>query len=209
MTRYIELLGGVLAVILGPTVLVLIVIGLNQILANLNLSKDIITTQFHVSEKKVEQEKTFKPKPQPKKIKKAPRQDLHPNLDSIIAGSDFGLEIFAWLDQNTLGGELIADMKDAAMTADTVDQAPMILQTAPLDYPKYAQVKGIKGFVTLNLLVTPGGRVEKTHILASDPEGIFDAAATSSVKKWKFEPGMNKGQKVAVWVEQTIQFALN
>ena len=117
--------------------------------------------------------------------------------------------MFEWLDQDALGGDLLGDMKDAAMTADTVEQAPVIIKTAPLDYPKLARKQGIKGYVTMNLLVAPNGQVEKTHIVASVPKGVFDTVATTSVKQWKFQPGVNKGQTVAVWVEQTIKFALN
>ncbi len=207
MKSHIRKIIATTACIAGPLFVLISIVSLNHVFVDLGVNTGKSTTQFQVTQQKPKQQKKLKPKPRPKKNNK--NKELQPNLDAIIAGSSFGLEMFAWLDKDALGGNLMADMRDAAMTADTVEQAPIIVHTAPLNYPQIAQKQGIKGYVTLNLLVAPNGNVEKTHIVASEPKGIFDAVATSSVKKWKFQPGMNKGHKVAVWVEQTIQFALN
>ncbi|NRA64906.1 MAG: energy transducer TonB [Pseudobacteriovorax sp.] len=193
--------------LIGPLAILLSVVGLNKLLVENEDDKEVKVTNFAVQKTQKKQKFEKKVKPKPKKSK--PKQDFRPNLDSVLAGSSFGLESFEWLDQDALGGDILDQMKDAAMTAETVEQAPVVMKTAPLDYPKIARKQGIKGYVTLNLLVAPNGSVEKTQIISSVPSGIFDRVATDSVKLWKFQPGQNKGQKVAVWVEQTIKFALN
>ncbi|WP_159455514.1 energy transducer TonB [Pseudobacteriovorax antillogorgiicola] len=194
--------------VLGPLFVVFAILSLNRLLVELDLAPKTESTHFAVNKtpKKTSQNEV-KPKPKPKPRKRP--DNINPNLDSILAGSSFGLESYEWLDGDALGGDLLDDIKNAAMTADTVEQPPVVTKTASLEYPEFARKKGIKGYVTINLLVTAAGQVEKTQVIESVPDGIFDQVALAAVKQWNFQPGMNKGRRVAVWVEQTIKFSLN
>ena len=195
------------SLVMAPLLIFSMVVGLNSFLIEDNSADQRAVSQFATTPRKPKPQiqKLVKPKPE----KPKPRQNLKPDLSSMLAGSSFGIKSFEWLGRDSLGGDILDEMKDAAMTADTVEKIPVVLGTAPLDYPSQARKQGIKGYVTLNLLVAPNGSVEKTQIINSQPEGVFDSVAVNSVRQWRFTPGMNKGQRVAVWVEQTIKFALN
>jgi len=146
------------------------------------------------------------PKPKPKKPKRAPRAPM-PNLGSNLAGVDLGIPEFAMGDLMGSGESLLGDVsKDMTMTESTVDSVPRAAQRAPLEYPKQAKRKGITGYVLFNLLIGKDGNVIRTNILESQPKGVFDDAATTSIRMWKFEPATYKNKPVKVWAKQKISF---
>ena len=108
-----------------------------------------------------------------------------------------------------IGDDLLGDMSDVVMTGDTVDDPPRPTQQTPVEYPRDAKSKGITGYVTLNLLISTQGNVERVKLLESYPQGVFDEAATSTVGSWKFNPAMYQGKPVKVWAKQKIRFDLN
>ena len=169
-----KILGYIL--LLGAPVFVLsIVVGLNTLLIDDEDDKTKEVSQFATLPQKPKPKIKKLVKPKPKKAQ--PKQNLKPDLSSMLAGSSFGIKSFEWLGEDSLGGDILDQMKDAAMTADTVEKLPVVAKTAPLDYPQQARRQGIKGYVTLNLLVAPNGSVEKTQIIDSEPQGVFDSVA--------------------------------
>jgi TonB family protein len=53
------------------------------------------------------------------------------------------------------------------------------------EYPRAAG--GVRGHVDVEFTVTPAGTVENAHVVASEPRGVFDAAALASVRRWRFQ----------------------
>jgi protein TonB len=95
----------------------------------------------------------------------------------------------------SLGGDAdLADLR-AAMTAAEQKAAaaaaapklpPLKLTRAPR--PKYpAAAKGVEGWVRVEFYVTPEGRTERIRVLASEPAGVFDAAAVEAMENARFE----------------------
>lgn len=72
---------------------------------------------------------------------------------------------------------------------DAPSLRPMI-QVQP-EYPDAAVEQGIQGYVELDATVGERGTVEGATIVASVPEGVFDAAARAAVMRWRYpaEPG--------------------
>ncbi len=149
-----------------------------------------------------------KPKPQPKKQASAPKAPM-PVIGSAIAGLDLGLPDFSLDGMGQIGDGLLGDMSNVVMTEDSVDDPPKPSERTPVEYPAQARSKGITGYVTLNLLISTQGSVEQVKLLESYPEGVFDDAATGTVKNWKFDPAMYQGKPVKVWAKQKIRFDLN
>lgn len=173
----------------------------------LNFKKTIVksgqskkTTRFEVLEKKTVAES----KPQPSENKKP--QDLAPNIDSVLEGFSFGIPALE-LDIGSHEA-LMNGANDGVMSAQAVDVLPKVMSKPNLNYPASAAEKGIQGLVEVSLLVSELGQVEKVSINRSEPEGIFEAATQASVKQWRFSPAEYKGKKVAVWLNQTINFSL-
>jgi periplasmic protein TonB len=164
-------------------------------------------TKMQIAQKVKQQSQVApKPKPKPKKPKRVPQAPM-PNLSSNLAGVDLGIPEFAMGDLMGSGESLLGDIsKDMTMTESTVDSVPKATQRAPLQYPKQAKRKGITGYVLFNLLIGKDGHVIRSKILESQPEGVFDDAATASVQMWKFEPATYKNEPVKVWAKQKISF---
>ena len=146
------------------------------------------------------------PKPKPKKTQRTPQAPL-PNLNTALSGVDMGIPDFALGGIMGSGSELLGDVsKDLTMTESSVDSLPRAQERAPLEYPKEAKRKGIQGYVLFNLLIGKDGHVQRSKILESVPEGVFDDAASASVSQWRFEPATYQGEAVKVWAKQKITF---
>lgn len=94
---------------------------------------------------------------------------------------------------------------------EEVDRPPMVkAQIAPV-YPYAAKRQGVEGYVTVRFVVDENGTVRpgSVQIVEEDPRQIFSKAAEKSVMQWRFEPGVQGGEAVAVWVRTTIRFELN
>ena len=148
-----------------------------------------------------------KPKPKPKSAQ--PKAPL-PNLSSMMGGiamdiPEFNLGNIAG-DANDLLGEVA---RNAAMSEGTADTKPRVLSRSPMQYPESAMQQNIKGYVVLNLLIDIDGSVETAKVLQSSPAGVFDAAALSGIRSWRFSPGKYQGKPVKVWAKQKVRFDFN
>ena len=79
----------------------------------------------------------------------------------------------------------------------------------PPQYPRRAAERGIEGCVLLEYTVTPLGTVSDPIIVQSNPQKIFDRAATRAALRYKYKPLIRDGVAVAVeGVRQRITFIL-
>lgn len=60
-------------------------------------------------------------------------------------------------------------------------------RTAP-QYPATAERAGIEGSVTVEFALTPDGHTRDIRVVESSPPEVFDEAAISAVRSWRFEP---------------------
>jgi len=63
-------------------------------------------------------------------------------------------------------------------------------------YPRAAAQNRIEGWVLLQFNITTSGAVEKARVIDSRPANIFDKAALSAIKKWKYKPMIVDGAPV-------------
>lgn len=89
-----------------------------------------------------------------------------------------------------------------------VDKAPAVTARIPPTYPFLARRRGVEGAVQVRFLVTKEGRVQHLEIIKAQPQGVFEEAVLSSVRRWRFRPGVKDSQAVDTWVETTIRFEL-
>jgi len=167
------------------------------------------TASFDVEKQQKKKEKPKpKPKPKPQKPSSTPKAPV-PVIGSAISGLDLGLPEFNLDGMGDIGDDILGDMSNVVMTGDTVDDPPRPTLQTPVEYPAKAKAKGVTGYVTLNLLISTQGAVERVKLLESYPQGVFEEAATSTVKSWKFDPAVYQGKPVKVWAKQKIRFDLN
>lgn len=101
-------------------------------------------------------------------------------------------------------GALDGTMEEAFSLAE-IDQKPRaIFQDAPL-YPSDLRGKKIEGVVTVVFVVDAAGKVTNPRVEKSTHPS-FDKPALEAVKKWKFEPAIRGGQRVACKMRVPIRF---
>jgi protein TonB len=89
-----------------------------------------------------------------------------------------------------------------------VDKPPVVVSRVEPGYPLMARRRNINGQVTVKFLVDAQGRVQKPSIVRANPEGIFESSVLDAVARWRFKPGIYRGQAVSTWVILPIQFKL-
>lgn len=87
------------------------------------------------------------------------------------------------------------------------DEAPKMLSTIKVAYPKEAKKNGISGIVTVSILISKTGLVEEAEIVDGIPE--LDEAAIKAIKKVKFKPGKHKEKPVNVWMNVPVHFEID
>ncbi len=110
-----------------------------------------------------------------------------------------------------IGPELKAETgsADGKPTGRLPYRRPELLMLVPPVYPKNAEKKGIEGTVGLRVLVTKRGTVDKVEIETSSGNLQMDEAAVKAARKTRFRPAVKDGQRVAMWINYPIQFALS
>lgn len=66
--------------------------------------------------------------------------------------------------------------------------APRLARMVRPDYPQDALITGAEGWVNVSMSVTPAGDVRDPRVVESSNGRLFDRAALSAVRKWKYEP---------------------
>jgi TonB family protein len=90
--------------------------------------------------------------------------------------------------------------------ASDVDSPPKLVRQMPIKYPSQAKKDGITGKVVVRCLIGADGKTAKMEVVESEPVGIFDDSALSTLKYWQFRPGVKQGEMVATWVKVPIKF---
>jgi periplasmic protein TonB len=90
--------------------------------------------------------------------------------------------------------------------ASDVDKPPKLVRQMPIKFPADAKRKGITGQVVVRCLIGTDGKAGKMEIVESEPAGIFDESAISTLKYWQFRPGVKSGEMVATWVKVPFKF---
>jgi TonB family protein len=176
------------------------------------LRLDEIVKREKIKVKLNEPQKTEEPPPEPEK---APQESLLSTLapDSFAATQDLGGGVGfgsgGFGPAIGGGGGFGSDSAQLSREKDNINRPPRLVMKSPPDYPSEARQNSVSGYVMLKILVSASGSVDNVQIEKSEPVGVFDASATRSVRTWKFEPAIVKGQIVAAWTMQKIKFELN
>jgi TonB family protein len=74
------------------------------------------------------------------------------------------------------------------------------------DYPPAAYQQGVAGWVEVEYTVNESGATTDVVVVAGEPPGVFDAAATAAVARWKYRPRVVNGRPVAQRTSVTLRF---
>jgi TonB family protein len=84
---------------------------------------------------------------------------------------------------------------------------PMLLHRVDAGYSDAALAAGVKGVVTLRIVIDAAGNVVNPTVITGLGSGL-DEKAIEAVRQWKFTPAYKDGKPVAVAKTVEISFAL-
>ncbi|HUL18852.1 MAG TPA: energy transducer TonB [Steroidobacteraceae bacterium] len=82
------------------------------------------------------------------------------------------------------------------------------LRAPPPDYPENAMNQHIAGSVMLTFTVDVKGEPRDIHVVEAQPPGVFDRAAITAIRRWRYAPTVINGTAVEVPVRTLVRFEL-
>lgn len=107
------------------------------------------------------------------------------------------------------GGGFGTGAQSLVQDQTNLDRPARVVSRPPLDYPAEAKSRGVQGHVVLRINIGANGSVESVQVAESNPPGFFDEAALRSVRQWRFEPAVIKGQVALSSITQKIRFEMD
>ena len=126
-----------------------------------------------------------------------------------MPGGDFGSSV-SFASGGVIGGTGKPGAKtnesiESAFNLSEIDQKPRaVFQSAPI-YPAELRSKKLEGVVTVIFIVDPSGKVTNPRTEKST-HPAFEKPALDAVRKWKFEPAVRGGERVACKMRVPIRF---
>lgn len=101
-----------------------------------------------------------------------------------------------------------APKAQAALDPATLAASLKRLRAPPPDYPENALSQRISGSVTLQFTVSTSGEPRDIRVVEATPPGVFDRAAMSAIRHWRYAPTVINGTPVEVPVRTLMRFEL-
>lgn len=146
--------------------------------------------------------------PEPPPPPEAPPEtpDFSADMDMVNTNLSMGMPSIG-VPMNDGDGPYLGTLQTGGGMAGFDTDVIPVVQVSPA-YPRIAKQSGIEGSVTMEVLIRPDGTVSNAKVMESNPPKIFDRAAITAMRKWKFRPKIVDGNPVAQRARQTIEFSL-
>ena len=89
-----------------------------------------------------------------------------------------------------------------------VDRAPRPKLKPPPEYPRAARELRQEGTVVLRVLVSETGAVEQVEVESGTNFRPLREEAVRAVRGWRYEPALEQGVRVRVWIVEQVTFEL-
>jgi protein TonB len=90
-----------------------------------------------------------------------------------------------------------------------ITREPRLVSKVFAEYPEEASNIGIEGAVDLTYSIGKDGNVSDVEVVNYQPSDIFNRAAVSAVRQWKYEPMLVSGAPVESRSQIRLQFRLD
>jgi TonB family protein len=110
------------------------------------------------------------------------------------------------------GEDVIFDTGDALPPIDSfmiVERQPELVFSVEPEYPRWVRDLGIEGEVVIKALVGRKGDVLDAVVYVSSGNKLLDEAALAVAGKYKYQPAVQNGRPVAIWVTYKVAFKLS
>ena len=103
-----------------------------------------------------------------------------------------------------------AQSSNARQPSDNVVTASQLSQTRYVkpEYPAGAQQRGTGGWVDVTFTVRVDGTVTDVGVTGAEPAGIFEQAAMSAVRRWRYDPVKKDGRAIEQRARVRIRFSV-
>jgi protein TonB len=133
-------------------------------------------------------------------------------LNGAGGGDGFAGEALTFASGGRIGGTgragATSDPIEDAFQLTDIDQKPRAIYQGSPVYPAQMRGKKVEGVVTIRFIVDANGKVESPKVEKSS-HPAFEGPAINALKKWKFEPGLKNGERVASRMKISIRFPVN
>ncbi len=92
--------------------------------------------------------------------------------------------------------------------ATSADQGIMPLVRINPEYPESAKMRGIEGYVYVELTISTSGSVRNPRVIKYEPSSVFNRAALQAVRRWKYSPQVENGQPTEKTIRVKLVFEL-
>ncbi len=90
-----------------------------------------------------------------------------------------------------LGGRLGVGLGDAVVDQEAIP----LVRVRPM-YPRRAELRGLEGWVDVELAIDAKGAVVEAEVVGEKPAHVFGRAALNAVKRWRYQPKTQGGKPV-------------
>ena len=149
-----------------------------------------------------EKSRTIPDKPEPPK-KPPPPELATPELKAPPKAPTLDIEFPDISLPTDFGGAFV----NAPVAGQTSQLIPLV-RINP-QYPRAELLSGVEVYVKVRFTVNEDGTVSKPRVVESRPPRVFDRAALTAIKKWKFRPKVINGVAMKQDGVQIIDFKLN
>lgn len=137
-----------------------------------------------------------KPPPPPQLQTQAPQQVVKQRLDIETPDISTGFT----------GGPVVAAGWQSGDGATDGEMVPIVRITP--NYPREAAMRGIEGWVRVELTIATDGSVTNVKVIEAQPPRVFDREAIRAALRWKFKPRIVDGEAVVATANQIVEFNL-
>lgn len=101
-----------------------------------------------------------------------------------------------------------AGAQDIPLFSDQVFQAPQALEQDPPVYPRSQSSRGTEGWVQLQLEIDAEGKTQDLRVVDSSIATVFDEAALTAARSWRYEPATLDGVPVSSEYQLRVVFIM-
>jgi TonB family protein len=88
------------------------------------------------------------------------------------------------------------------------NRPPQVTSAGGIVFPPEAAAQHIEGYAVVGYDVTVDGTVTNAEVIESVPPGVFDEAALTAVRSWRFQPAVSKGEPIQFHLTSHVRFKL-
>jgi len=113
---------------------------------------------------------------------------------SILASTSATAESHAGFDP----ARVVADLSVVGAQGIVPDTAPLVVETAEIQYPNRAIDKGLDGWVIVEIDIDENGMPYNAEIVRSEASPLLHQPAMKALKKYRFIPATLNGKAVGI-----------